>query len=195
MKKTLLFISCMILSIILSGCSMSNTPTKQVEEFLDNYTSNNEDVLTQLKDMVSQDSLMNDDQRKTYTDIMKKQYKDLTYEIKDERIDGDNATVTAEIEVYDYYKLNQESQDYYNNNKDEFSDKDESNDDEGLIEKATDAVTSSVKYVEYRLNKLKDAKDRIKYTIDFTLTKKDGKWVLNDIDDATRQKIHGLYSH
>ena len=107
MKKILLCFSCIMAIVLLSGCSMDNTPTKKVENFLDNY-------------MVDTDSLMDETQKSTYTDIMKKQYKDMTYTIKDEVIDGDTATVTTEIEVYDYYKINKDAEDYYNKNPDEF---------------------------------------------------------------------------
>ena len=212
MKKILLCFSCIIAIVLLSGCSMDNTPTKKVENFLDNYENQDETVLTQLKEMVDSDTLMDETQKTTYSDIMKKQYKDLTYDIKDEVIDGDTATVTAEIEVYDYYKINQDAQTYYNNNPNEFKD-DNNDNNNGLAgdivegakdavdavtdkaEDAVDAVTGDSKFVEYRLGKLKDAKDRVKYTIDFTLTKVDNVWTLNDIDDTTRQKIHGLYEH
>lgn len=207
MKKYFIFLTCIIAVFVLSGCSMSNTPTKRVENFLDNYTSNSQSVLKDLKEMVDSDSMMNDSQRTTYSDIMKRQYKDMTYEIKDETIDGDNATVTTEIEVYDYYKINQESQDYFNNNRDEFKE-DTDNNDEGLVEKAAEGVKeaakdakeavdniSSSKYIDYRLEKLQNASDRVKYTIDFTLTKVNDKWKLNELDDATRQKIHGLFEH
>lgn len=212
MKKIILCFSCIMAIVLLSGCTMNNTPTKKVENFLDNYKNQDETVLTQLKDMVDTDSLMDDTQKSTYTDIMKNQYKDMTYTIKDEVIDGDTATVTAEIEVYDYYKINKDAEDYYNANPDEFkSVTDESitkdakdavdNVTQGakdVVEGAADAVTDVVsdsKFVEYRLGKLKDAKDRVKYTIDFQLTKVDDVWTLNDIDDTTRQKIHGLYEH
>lgn len=212
MKKILLCFSCIMAIVLLSGCSMDNTPTKKVENFLDNYKNQDKTVLTQLKDMVDTDSLMDETQKSTYTDIMKKQYKDMTYTIKDEVIDGDTATVTTEIEVYDYYKINKDAEDYYNKNPDEFKSvtgngivDDAKNAAENVIEGAKDAVedtkdavtgtTSDSKYVEYRLEKLKNAKDRVKYTIDFKLTKVDNIWTLNDIDDTTRQKIHGLYEH
>ncbi len=215
MKKILIYLSCIMIVILLSGCTMDNTPTKKVENFVDNYTSGSDTVLNQLKEMVDSDSMMDDNQRNTYSDIMKRQYKDMTYEIKDETINGDNATVTAEIEVYDYYKANKDAETYYNNNPDEFK----SDDNEGLVDKVKDAALDAVdgakdavengnnndnntngnssdsKYLEYRLNQLTNTKDRVKYTVDFTLTKVDGKWKLNDIDDATRQKIHGLYEH
>lgn len=212
MKKILLCFSCIMAIVLLSGCSMDNTPTKKVENFLDNYKNQDKTVLTQLKDMVDTDPLMDETQKSTYTDIMKKQYKDMTYTIKDEVIDGDTATVTTEIEVYDYYKINKDAEDYYNKNPDEFKSvtgngivDDTKNAAENVIEGAKDAVedtkdavtgtTSDSKYVEYRLEKLKNAKDRVKYTIDFKLTKVDNIWTLNDIDDTTRQKIHGLYEH
>lgn len=214
MKKFILYFSCIMAVILLSGCSMDNTPTKKVENFLDSYRNQDETVINQLKDMVDMDNLMNEDQKNTYSDIMKRQYEDLTYEIKDEVIDGDNATVTVEIEVYDYYKVNQEAQNYYNENPNEFQDDADTDDSsDGLLEDAkegvedivddvedttedaVDALTGDAKYVEYRLGKLQEAKDRVKYTIDFTLTKVDDAWTLNEIDDTTRQKIHGLYEH
>lgn len=212
MKKLFLCFSCIMAIILLSGCSMDNTPTKKVENFLDSYKNHDENVLTQLKDMVDMDGLMNDEQKGTYEDIMKKQYEDLKYEIKNEVIDGDTATVTAEIEVYDYYRVNQDAETYYNEHSNEFTD-DTTNGGDGLVqrgvdaireaasdavdaaENAADALTGDAKYVEYRLGKLKDAEERVKYTIDFTLTKNDDVWTLNDIDDITRQKIHGLYEH
>ena len=226
MKKILLCFSCIMAIVLLSGCTMDNTPTKKVENFLDNYKNQDETVLTQLKEMVDTDPLMDETQKGTYTDIMKKQYEYLTYDIKDEVINGDTATVTAEIEVYDYYKINQDAQTYYNNNPNEFNNNNDNNNNNnnndnnnnnGIVgdvvegakdvvegakdavedakDAVTDAATGESKFVEYRLGKLKDAKDRVKYTIDFTLTKVDDVWTLNDIDDTTRQKIHGLYEH
>ena len=235
MKKIILCISCIMAILFLSGCSMDNTPTKKVENFLDNYKDQDETVLTQLDEMVTSDGLMNDAQKTTYTDIMKRQYEDLKYEIKDEVIDGDTATVTVEIEVYDYYKINQEANQYYTEHPDEFTNNNqnvENNDDispvvsaeegarnsveegaesviegaedavegvtegaEGVIDGAIDAVSGDSKYIDYRLGRLNETSDRVTYTIDFVLTKVNDVWTLNEIDDVTRQKIHGLYSH
>ena len=228
MKKFILCISCIMIAILLSGCSMGNTPTKQVEKFLDSYKNNDETVLNQLKDMVDSDSLMDETQKEDYNKLMQKQYSDMKYEIKDEVIDGDTATVTVELEVYDFYKINKESETYYNAHQDEFNAKetaktvgeaasdmvkgagevasdaakgvgeaasDVTKGAGDVAEDAIDSVTSSAKFVAYRLSKLMDAKDRVTYTVDFTLTKVNNEWKLNDIDDVTRQKIHGLYEH
>ena len=48
-------------------------------------------------------------------------------------------------------------------------------------------------YNDYRLNKLKEAKDKVEYTIDLTLSKVDGKWYMDDIDSTTESKINGTY--
>ena len=40
---------------------------------------------------------------------------------------------------------------------------------------------------------MKEVKDKVKYTINFTLTKVDDKWKLDNISDIDRQKLHGLY--
>jgi hypothetical protein len=184
MKKFLILFLCFF-GLVLTGCAMGNTPTSKVEAFLDSYTSGSDTVLKQLKEMVDSDAMMDDAQRTTYSDIMKKQYKDMTYDIKNETIDGDNATVTAEIEVYDYYRSNQESQNYFDANRDQFK--------EDGADKSNNISNS--KFIDYRLSQLQNVSDRIKYTIDFTLKKVDDKWVLDEVDDATRQKIHGLFEH
>ncbi len=47
----------------------------------------------------------------------------MSYKIKGERIDGDKATVTVEITVYDYYKTNnKEAGEYFSSNSKEFID-------------------------------------------------------------------------
>lgn len=181
MKKLLLLVTSFVLIVILSGCEMGNTPTKKVENFLDNYRNLSTDVTTQLDDIVDEDLEMNDTQRTTYKDLLKKQYEDLTYEIKDETVDGDVATVTVEIEVYDFYKATNDATDYYEKTPDEFTD------DDGNI--------LNNKFIDFKLDNLMDVKDRIKYTIDFTLSKVNNDWVLNEIDETTRLKIHGLYQY
>ena len=111
---------------------------------------------------------------------MKKQYKNLTYTIKEEIVDGDNATVTVEIEVYDYNTAINNAETYYTNNADEFKN------DAGELDES--------KYMDYKIKQMQDVKDKVKYTLNLTLTKKDKTWVLNDITETDRQKLHGLYN-
>jgi len=183
MKK----IFCLLAAILfLTGCSctnvaMMNTPTKKVEMFLSNYQTLDEDVLKQLDEVVNREDTFDETQKETYRDIMKKHYQDLTYEVKDEVINGDTATVTVEVEVTDYSKIMSEADAYRTENESEFLDE-AGEYDESL-------------FVDYRLEKLKDAKEKVKYTIDFTLTKINDEWELDSLTDEQENKLHGLYNY
>lgn len=181
MKKYVLAIVMAVL--FLCGCdSMMNTPTKRVEEFLNKYQKQDSQILTQLDSAISNGNYtFTDTQMGDYKDLMKNQYKNLTYTIKEEIVDGNNATVTVEIEVYDYNSAITQAEQYYISNADEFKNQAGELDNE--------------KYMNYKIQKMKEIKDRIKYTLNLTLTKEDKKWVLNDISEMDRQKIHGMYNN
>lgn len=181
MKKLGIFL---VSFLFLTGCSCSNkltkdTPTKLVENFFSNYQTLNKDVLNQLDTAVNNETDFTDDQKETYKNIMKKHYKDLMYEIKDEVINGDSATVTVEIEVTDYSKIMSDADAYLAEHPEEFNNQD------GVYDKEL--------FVEYRLNKLKDAKEKVKYTLNLTLTKVDDEWIMDQISDTDETKIHGMY--
>ena len=181
MKKIISFLAIFTL-FICCGCNkeMYNTPNKRVEMFLENYQSLDDEVLTQLDDTLANED-MTEEQKERYKDIMKKHYQNLTYEIKDEVVDGDTATVTAEIEVTDYTKVMNDADTYLDENEAEF------NNDEGVYDESL--------FNDYRLDQFETAKDTVKYTIDFTLTKVDDEWQLDDITDIDEQKIHGMYNY
>ncbi len=178
-SKTLLVLS---LTFLLVGCGdMNNTPTKKVEQFLGKYQSLDDSVINNLDSVITEKETLTDEQRDSYRDLMKKQYKNLDYKIKDETQDGNKAIVSVEIEVIDYGKSISESEKYLAENQDEFkSDKD-------------GVVVDMVKYMTYKIKQMTNAKDKVTYTINFSLTKENGKWKLNDISDIDRLKIHGLY--
>ena len=93
MKKILSILSVLL---IMTGCSltdMDNTPTKQVETYLNNYQTLDSNVLTELDAIVNNEEMFDEDQKVTYRDILKKHYQDLTYTIKEETVNGDKATV------------------------------------------------------------------------------------------------------
>ncbi len=182
--KKLLSIFCIM--ILLTGCSCSakltkDTPTKKVEHFFNDYQTLDTDVLTQLDTVVERETSFTEEQKKTYRDIMKKHYQGLTYEIKDEVVDGDNATVTVEIEVKDYSKVMEQSDTYLKEHPNEFNDE-VGNYDVNLFNK-------------YRLDQLQKAKDKVKYTLNLTLTKVDDEWKLDKLNDIDESKIHGIYNY
>ena len=98
----------------------------------------------------------------------------MKYEIKEEKINGDKATVEVEVEVKDYSKV--------------LSSKevpDDIKDEEGNY---TDEA-----YYNYQLNEMEKVEDKVKYTVTFYLTKKDKEWQIDDLNESTLQKIHGIY--
>ena len=112
---------------------------------------------------------------------MKKHYQDLEYNVKDEKIDGDRAFVTVEIEVDDYSKVLKEASDKLTETPEEF------NDDNGKY--------SHTKYVDYQLDLMKKNKDTVKYTLELTLTKKDKKWVMDNLTTTDMEKLNGIYNY
>jgi len=178
-KKILLVLSLFVLSISLFGCGMADTPTKKVEALLMSYQNNADAIISELEDYLKTLTIDNDsydDYKKVYL----RQYQDLKYEIKDETIDGDNAVVTAQIEVYDYYKVENDVNNYITENPTEF-------DNNGILD--------NLKTLKYRMDELNKSKDRVTYTIEFTLTKVNDEWTINNLTDEDLEKIHGTYAH
>ncbi len=178
MKK--IFVVLILFSLLVGCDSLNNTPTKRVEELLNKYQTLDKKLLNDL-DLVMEENDYTEEQKVKYKDIMKKQYKDLVYVVKDEEINGDIATVKVEVEVYDYSNAINEANNFFMLNQNTFLD------ENGQVDKT--------KYVDYKINLMKDMKDRVKYTIEFVVRKKDDKWVLDDISDADREKIHGIYTY
>ncbi len=174
MKKLVL-----LLSLFLIGCELSNTPTKKTEEFLKKYQVLDSAVVTDLDEVVNEDTTLNESQKIMYKDIMKKHYQNLSYQIKDEIVDGNEAVVVVEISVTDFKKVLEETNNYLNNNKEEFDDE--------------NGNYSIVKFNDYKLNKLKEAKDKIVYTIEIKLTKENDNWKVNNLSQTDYDKINGVY--
>lgn len=180
MKK--IFLAVIVSLFMLTGCNnLMNTPTKKVELLLGKYQKLDDEVLTQLGDSLLADTVLTKEEKEKYKDLLERQYKNLTYTVKNEAIDGKTAMVEVEIEVYDYNKAITSSEEYLLNNQNEFQDE-------------TGSV-NTVKYNDYKLNEIEKMKDRITYTINFTLSKIDEEWMVDDLTDTERQKIHGLYAY
>ena len=175
MKKILIFL---LFIFVISGCGKNtNSPTSEVQKLFSNYNSLSSDVLIQL-DSVMRSENLTDEQISKYKEVIKRQYEDLKYTINDEVISDDKAIVSVDIEVYNLNKVISDSDEYLKNNKDEFY---------------VDEKFDNNKFWDYKLDKMFKAEDRIKYTIDFSLTKLNNKWHLDELLEADRQKIHGLY--
>lgn len=206
MKKFLVI--CMGL-LLLVGCSdTTNTPSKKVEDFLGKYQKQDDDVLTQLDLTLDSDTTMDENQKKEYKSLLQKQYQNLSYKITDEKIEDEKATVEVEVEVFDYKSSMDKSKAYFEEHKDELmkDNKDDNKDNKDNKDNDTNtdnndnnnndnnnAIDDAKAYIDYKIQELKNVEDKTTYDITFNLTKKDGEWVVDDLSDTDRQKLHGLY--
>ena len=181
MKKMALYALAVILVFAICGCEMDNTPVKKVETLLTKYQTLDDEVLKDLNNTLKKDKSLSANMRKEYREFMKKHYRNLIYEIKDDKIDGDMAVVTVEITVQDYSDIASDATAYRINNEEEFL-------DENGNYKAS-------LFTKYRLDRLKEAKDNVTYTIEFNLKKQNNEWVVENLSREDMSKINGLYEN
>ena len=168
MKKIILVA---IFLLLLVGCSLSNSPTSKVEDLLSKYQTLDKDIKSGINDVVGEETLTSS-QASRYRDLIEKQYKNLSYEVKDERYDGDSATITVEIKVLNYKEaINEVSSSYLQR-------------DNYTVEEYNNA----------KLSALEEVKDKVLYTIDFEVNKdSNGNWRLASLSNETIKKILGMY--
>ncbi len=68
-----------ILIILLISCSLNNTPTSKIEELMGKYQSLNKDI------EINYNYLGLENNKKEIKELIKKQYKNMTFEIKEEK--------------------------------------------------------------------------------------------------------------
>ena len=164
-KKIFLLIA---VTLLLIGCDMANSPTSVVDDLFSKYQKLDSDINAGINTILEEQNLTSE-HKERYRILLEKQYKNLSYEIKNEKIDGNNATITTEIEVIDYKRA--------------ISDL---TFDSSIYTKET--------FDEEKLNRLEAAKDKVTYTIDLTLHKdNDNKWKLNALTNEQIKKIQGMY--
>ena len=177
-----IFLIFLVSIFMVTGCNnLMNTPTKKVENVLSKYQQKDEVVTRQLGDTLLTETILSVEQKNTYKELMERQYSNLTYTVKNEAIDGKTAVVEVEIEVYDYNKAITNSENYLLSNAKDFQN--------------ASGEVDTAKYNDYKLEQMKNMKDRVKYTINFTLSKIEDEWVVDDLTEAERMKIHGLYAY
>ena len=165
MKKILFTL---LVVFLLTGCMMGNTPSSLVENLFSKYQMLDDDIKKEISSMLDEQNLT-DEQVNRYRKLLENQYRNLSYEIKDEMIDGDKAIVTVEIEVIDYKKAISD----FNFDS---------------------SIYTKYEYDNKKLDLLEDAEDKVIYTIDIGVSKdNDGNWHLDSLSNATLKKIEGMY--
>ncbi len=165
MKKIL---PILMISFILfvSACTLGNTPTSKVEDLLSKYQRLDTKIKDEIDETIMTETLT-DEQRSRYRSVLERQYQNMSYEIKDEKIDGDTAVVTVSIEVVDYKK--------------DLANLDSSN-------------LSTEEYNNQKLDILEKSKDKVSYTLDLTVNKDDdGNWKVASLSEVDKKKLQGMY--
>lgn len=158
----------LVILLLLVACSMSNTPTSIVEELFNKYQKVDSDIDTAIS-KVLEDQNLTPDHKDRFHKLLMNQYANLSYEVKNELIDGNNALVTVEIEVTDY---------------------------KASINDLTFDSTLYTKesFDEEKLKRLENAKNKVTYTLELNLTKnRDNKWQLSALTNEQIKKIQGMY--
>ena len=164
MKKKIFILVIMI--FLLTGCGLNNTPKSMVEDLFTKYQRLDSDINSGIDSVLDEQNLTTEHRN---SKLLVDQYKNLSYEIKDERIDGKNAYVTVEIKVNDY---------------------------KGAINNLTfdSNLYTKESFDEEKLNRLEATKDKVTYTLELNLIKdEDNKWKLNALTNEQLKKIQGMY--
>lgn len=177
MKKIIIF----LLPFFLFGCDQSkdlgNTPIKKVEEYLSKVQVADESIMQNIS--LHDEYTYDIEEKKRYMDILGKHFGNMTYEIKDETIDGDKAVVEVEINVMDVSKV----LDQVERDKKEKAEK--FRDDEGNFDYTI--------FKKYQLDALEYGKERVTYTLTFDVKKKNKEWILEPLSSEEKDKLIGFY--
>ena len=164
MKKIFLIIIIFSFTILV-GCSLGNTPTSRVEDFLSKHQMLDNDISISYTNLTT-DTNLSQNIKDRYRTAIIKQYRNLSYEVKEEEIDGNKSTVTIQIEVMNYRKA---------------------------IDKYNKTDYEAEKYHELVLDELENTKEMITYTIDFNLTKfENDTWTVDDLSFEDKEKLLGI---
>lgn len=171
----------LLLSVVLLGTTACTTKNAAdaVEMYLNEYKTLSDNVLEDI-DTVTKSEELKEELNETYKDILKRGYRDLEYTIENEAYDGNTADVTVKITVYDLYAASLNARNYLEENAEEF---------------LTNGSYDSDKYIAYKLNKMKNTNERISYTIVLTCVKIDSTWQVEEPNEMTLEKIHGIYNY
>lgn len=165
MKKISLVLILFSFSLLV-GCTLGNTPTSRVEAKLSDYQMLKDNVGISYTDLTT-DTTLSQEIKEGYEKAIKNQYRNMSYEIKEEVIDGDTATVTVEIEVMNY---------------------------KYIIDRIDASSYEATRYHELILDGLDTTKDMVIYTVDFSLTKgEDDNWSVDELSSEIREKLLGIY--
>lgn len=168
-----------IFVIITSACNLIMSPSEKVDSMLKKYIRNDRSLMEELNYYIEQEDL-NAEQKNKYASIIKKEYASIKYTILKEEIDDNKSTVEVYISVTDLFGASNDCEEYLVEHPKEFY---------------TDNEYDKSKFLDYKLNYMKDYTKTKDYTIYITLHKNGEIWEIDEMDSETLEKIHGIYDY
>lgn len=179
MKKYIKILFMVLGIFVMVGCIGNFTPSERVEEMFNRYIKNDQKIIDELDVYIGKQNLSSE-QKDKYKDIIKNEYATIKYVIKDEKINGDEAVVEVALEVKDLFKASKNAGEYLADHPAEFY-------ENGIYDKG--------KFVDYKLEEMRKYGETVNYNVYIDLVKKDGIWTIEQIDNETLEKIHGIYDY
>ena len=173
MKKNILIL---IIIIILFGCtSKKDTPKKIIIKYLQDYQTLSKKVKDNINILVENEKTLNDEQKIKYKKILENHYSNIKYKIKKQQIVKDKALIITEIEVNNNIKVLKNSE-YKRYN---------------FVDLNGDFLYEN--FNNYKIDKLKNEKSKIKYELVFYLHKKNNNWIMEELNKIDKYKMLGIY--
>lgn len=165
-----------ILGIVFLNNYLSNKPVYMTREYMKKYNKLDSEVIKNIE--YDFDDQLSDDQKDKYVEIIKNQYKKLTYKIVSEDMDETSATINVEISVFDLSSAMFKANSYIDSYEDKFM---------------TNGEYDILKANDFKLDELSNYNEKITYSITFNYYKENGNWTMRDISSNDLKKIRGTY--
>ncbi len=162
-----------VLLFLLSACTKTDA-SFEVIKYLNKFKNHDEEVISSLHKLAIFEEISLEEQN-LYELVMKRQYTDLEYKIKEEHYNGDEAYIGVDISVYDYEESKNRAMTIIKNEPQKYDTKE--------------------KILNLELQEMEKEEKRIFYTIDFEVAYEKGKWKLKAPSKEILEKIHGIYAY
>ena len=176
MKKFLVIIT-LIIFLVGCACSVKGGAKESLYIFLEKYKYLDKSLVEDVDSYVLGESL-SEEQKEKYKEIILRQYKDMDYEIVKEEYKNKKAYITVKVTVYDLFEAQNETEDYYIEHEDEF---------------LKDGEYDADKYINDKLEFMKNYTKKVTNEITFVLHEDKNMWVVEQPSSSDLAKIHGMY--
>ena len=167
---------------LFSGCGFNDTdPTEAIEKFFWNYQNLDESAVGQLQLGLLLEEELSDTSKELYLEAMKRQYENLTYDIKDVQKFSNTAVASVVITVYDFNNTEKTTKEYIETAE------------TGIFVDPNGAPVAGA-YERYLYNEMSKEEERVTYNITVSLIEKDSGYEASVLSSETLEMIQGLYS-